>query len=201
MSTIKDQNEEPCLRQKLCASGKQKKCKHCGQLFTPNRKLQSVCSWLCAVQLGKERFAKSVELNKKKLAKEDRLERTRIKTKAQWMKEAQAAFNAFIRERDKDKPCISCQRTEAVQWHAGHYRTTKAAPELRFDEFNVHKQCSQCNDYLSGNIPMYRANLVRIYSVDYVDYLEGKREPKHYTIDDLKEIKALYKRKLKELKK
>jgi len=193
LNTIKEPSEEPCLKPKSCASGKQKKCKHCGKLFTKTRPLQAVCSWQCGVDVGRAALDKHI-------AKEDRLERTRLKTKAQWMKEAQVAFNAFIRERDKDKPCISCQRTEAVQWHAGHYRTTKAAPELRFDEFNVHKQCSQCNDYLSGNIPMYRANLVRIHGVEYVDYLEGKHEPKHYTIDDLKEIKALYKRKLKELK-
>jgi hypothetical protein len=96
-------------------------------------------------------------------------------------------------------PCISCGRHHAGQYHAGHYRTVGAHPELRFSELNCHKQCAPCNNHKSGNIVEYRINLtVRLSSAE-LDWLEGPHEPKNYTIDDIKAIKAEYQRKYKEL--
>lgn len=52
----------------------------------------------------------------------------------------------------------------------------------------------------SGSILEYRIELVKRIGQDKVDWLEGKHEPKRYTIDDLKEIKAHYCAKVRELK-
>lgn len=158
-----------------------------------------VCSWECAnayTQQLAEKRKRQDETNKRI---ETRKAKEAIKTRAQWMKEAQQAFNAFIRARDDKEPCISCGRFHQGQWHAGHYRTTAAAPELRFNELNVWKQCAPCNNHKHGNVTEYRINLVRRIGVEKVEWLEGKHEPKKYTIDDLKHIKAIYKQKLKDL--
>jgi hypothetical protein len=142
---------------------------------------------------------------RKRLADErkDRLETRkaldRIKTKAQWMKEAQAAFNKWIRKRDEELPCISCGKFHQGQYHAGHYRTTKASPELRFEPDNVHKQCSVCNNYLSGNIVGYRIGLQFRIGTPRVEWLEGPHEPKKYSVEDLKLIKAHYAKLSKEM--
>lgn len=66
-------------------------------------------------------------------------------------------FNKYIRERDKDKPCISCGRYTTLQ--AGHFYSAGHHPGLRFDEDNVHGQCLRCNMYLSGNLHEYAKNL------------------------------------------
>lgn len=171
---------------------KPKKCKVCGETYTPVRPLQKVCSLTCAL-------IQSNALRLKREAKEHREAKRKAKTRAEWMKEAQAAFNRYIRLRDATAPCISCGRHHQGQYHAGHYRTTKAAPELRFDELNVWKQCSSCNTHLSGNLIAYRASLIARIGLDKVEWLEGKHEPKKYTIDDLMIIKATYTRKAKEL--
>jgi hypothetical protein len=175
---------------------KLKKCK-CGSEYQQYTSMQNCCVECLAEKVAKNRIksdkvahtAQKRELIKAKEA---------IKSRSDWMKEAQQAFNAWVRERDKDKPCISCQRHHTGQYHAGHYRTTKSCPELRFEPLNVHKQCSVCNNHMSGNILEYRINLIKL-GVD-IDWLEGNHEPKKYTIDDLKALKALYKQKLKELK-
>lgn len=65
-------------------------------------------------------------------------------------------FNAFIRERDKDQPCISCGG--AVQ-QAGHFYSAGHHNHLRFDEDNCHGQCVRCNYFLSGNLLNYRIGL------------------------------------------
>ena len=172
---------------------KDKTCKICKVKFTPTRPLQSVCSPNCAYT-----HAKAVRVKTER--KETREAKVRLKSKSEWLKEAQTVFNQFIRLRDKDLPCISCGTTANVQYAAGHYLTTGAHPELRFDELNVHKQCnSYCNNHLSGNIVQYRMNLINKIGLDAVNYLEGKHEPKRYTIEDIKTLKAIYKEKVKTL--
>jgi hypothetical protein len=133
----------------------------------------------------------------KKQVHELRKRREAIKPRAKWMREAQAAFNAWIRQRDKDLPCISCGRHHQGQWHAGHYLSTGARPELRFDERNVHKQCSACNTHLSGNLVLFRAGLIAKLGLESVEWLEGPHEPRKYTIEDLRQIRDDYRYGLK----
>lgn len=70
---------------------------------------------------------------------------------------AQNYFNAFIRERDKDSFCISCQKSRVEQ--AGHFYSAGHHNHLRFHEDNVHGQCLRCNYYLGGNLNKFRVNL------------------------------------------
>jgi len=171
---------------------KDKTCKICREKFTPIRPLQSVCGFDCAIATAK----KTREVKERKEHREAKL---KLKSRADWLKEAQAIFNQYIRLRDEKESCISCGRFHEGQYHAGHYRTVGANPELRFNELNVHKQCSACNNYLSGNIIKYRQNLINKIGLQLVTWLEGPHEPAKLTIDDIKDIKALYKQKIKEL--
>lgn len=182
-------------------SGKPKRCKACRSEFVPIKPLQVACGISCALELAKAVHAKkqAQEATKERAEQAKRKEAT--KTKGQHTKDAQAAFNAFIRERDKDLPCISCGTTADVQYAAGHYRTTAAAPELRFNPLNVHKQCNRnCNMGKSGNLLNYRAGLIAKIGLEQVEWLEGPHEPKRYSIEDLKAIKAEYRAKLRDLK-
>jgi hypothetical protein len=154
--------------------------------------MQTTCGIECAISYGRKQQSKKdrVETAKRK---------ERAKSRSDWMKEAQAAFNAYIRKRDEALPCISCGRHHTGQYHAGHYLSVGARPELRFCELNVWKQCAPCNTHLHGNLVLYRAELIRRIGIDKVEWLEGPHEPKKYRIDDLKAIKEEYKRKAREL--
>lgn len=180
---------------------KPKRCKspECRQSFQPRNSMQVVCSPKCGLALAAiQRKRKEAQI-----AREDRQktreQRERIKTRSDYLKEAQVAFNAWIRERDRDLPCISCGRHHQGQYHAGHYRTVGGNPELRFSPLNCHKQCAPCNNHKSGDIVNYRIELVRRIGAGMVDWLEGPHEPMHYTVDDLKAIKTEYRAKLKAL--
>jgi len=156
------------------------------------------CNVECATKCGIERAEKAKE---RKSRREVREAKERIKTKAEHAREAQTAFNAWVRERDRDLPCISCGRHHQGQYHAGHYRTVGANPELRFEPLNCHKQCAPCNNHKSGNIVEYRINLRERIGEGNLDWLEGPHDPKRYTIDDLKEIKALYRNLVRDMRK
>jgi len=176
------------------------KCKVCRAKFTKRSMTHKACSPECSLILVNQ-------AKKKEKAKVERLDRVKtkkalesLKTRSDWMKDAQKVFNEFIRERDKAEPCISCQRFHQGQYHAGHFVSVGSRPNLRFDEQNVHRQCAPCNNHLSGNIIHYRMNLIKKLGVEAVVRLETDFEPKKYTIDDLKEIIKIYRNKVKMLK-
>lgn len=176
---------------------KQRKCKApgCDVMYTPYSTLSHACSGKCALVLVKI-------ANEKKWRKEHRECKKALKTIGEHTKDAQVMFNRWIvHVRDKDLPCISCGRHHKGQYDAGHYRSTKTHPALRFNENNAHKQCSPCNRHLSGNIVEYRINLVEKIGLDSVVELEGVYEPKHYTIPDIQEIRETYRLKIKEQEK
>lgn len=173
-----------------------RKCKHCGTRYEPTQAVQTWCSYDCAIALAKKRLEKKeAKAHKAKL----RRMKENAKTLGQLAKEAQVEFNKYIRLRDREKVCISCGRYHQGQWHAGHYRSVGACPELRFEELNVHKQCSVCNNHKSGNAIDYRINLVSRIGIENVEWLEGPHEPKKYTREQLREIKREYREKAKQL--
>ena len=88
-----------------------------------------------------------------------------------WLKKkAIINFNAFIRERDKDEPCISCG--EYRDLCAGHYWAAGNYESVRFNEVNVNGQCEQCNGHLHGNLILYGKGLVKKYGQEEVDELD-----------------------------
>lgn len=182
---------------------KPKKCKNvqCKQLFTPSRPLQSVCSPLCAIALVNVSNEKNNRLERVKMHKEVKLAKEKIKTRQEHLHEAQRHFNRYIRIRDADDRCISCEKTVAWggQWHASHYRSVGACPQLRFNELNNHKSCSQCNNFLSGNLIEYRIKLIKKIGFKNVEWLESHHELNHYSIEEIKAIKGHYKKLCKEL--
>ena len=179
---------------------KTKTCKACKCKFTPIRQFQVVCnSYLCTiayVNLSRTRQNKK-EVSEYQKEKKERL--TALKTKSDWLKETQIVFNFWIRKRDEHLGCCSCDKTALWQgqWHASHYRSVGACPSLRFDELNVNKSCSVCNNFLSSNAIEYRIRLLKKIGLDKVEYLEGEHTPKKYTIEDIKLIKNDYKNRLK----
>lgn len=181
---------------------KQKTCKACGTKFRPSLSTQKACGVKCALELAKK--PENQQVARKAIADRERREiqvqKQKLKSRADYMREAQAAFNQWVRLRDDGLPCISCGRHHEGQYHAGHYRTVGANPELRFEPLNVHKQCAPCNNHKSGDIVNYRINLVHRIGADGVAFIEGPHDAKRYTIDDLKAIKAEYRAKIKALK-
>ncbi|MFK7671796.1 recombination protein NinG [Pseudomonas lundensis] len=183
---------------------KPKKCRvaSCGASFAPVRLGQAVCSPACAVLDA----PKNLDRARKSLAQVERREikvrKEKLKSRADHLKDTQQAFNAWIRARDAGQRCISCGTTADVQYCAGHYRTTAAAPELRFEPLNVNLQCNRnCNMGKSGNLLGYRPGLIKKIGIEAVEWLEGPHEAKKYTVEELKAMTAEYRAKTRELKK
>jgi hypothetical protein len=166
--------------------------------------MQSVCTTACALSIVAIKKAKAAISAKTAERKETKAKLEKLKTKGDYIKEAQAAFNRYIRLRDAGKPCICCglpmgENIPGGAVDAGHYRSRGSAPHLRFDERNVHAQRKQCNRFDSGNVLGFRFGLRERIGMDALEALEADQTPRNYTIDDLKAIKAKYTAMAREL--
>ena len=160
-----------------------KKCSvpQCRASFVPRESFQTWCSLDCAVVIARGKQAKKRKTLVQVERREIKIRKEKLKSRADHMRETQAAFNEWIRLRDAELPCVSCGRFHEGQWHAGHYRTVGGNPELRFEPLNVWKQCQPCNNHKSGDIVNYRIELVKRIGSDKVDWLEGPHESQRYT--------------------
>lgn len=155
-----------------------------------------------AIQSAPKARKKAEKKDRQRKRQDTQRRREALKTKPELTKECQKAFNAYIRERDKAKPCISCGKppnSNTNEWDCSHYRSVGACPQLRFDPLNAHKSCKYCNQYLSGNIVEYRPRLIDKIGVEQAEWIEGPHELKKYSIEDLKELTSKFKRMKEEV--
>jgi len=168
---------------------KNKKCKECGGNFTPFKTTQVVCGAKCAAKLAETKVWKE----KKKVM----IENTRTRT--EWLSLLQIVFNKYIRLRDANKPCISCERPLTSKFDAGHFLSVGSYPNLRFNEDNVHGQCVYCNQHQHGNQIEYGLRLpLRIGNDAYNRLMNKRGDALKLTLDEIKELIKIYKTKIKE---
>lgn len=183
-----------------------RRCKQCRKKVPAESafvtQLRAFCSFECLTQ-----FTKS-EKGRKTIAKSSlsdlRERKKKLLTRSDYLKLAQAAFNAYIRFRDRDDACISCGNFILADqpgggWDCGHYRSTGSAQHLRVGGLraclNAHKQCVKCNRYLSGNVAEYRRGLIRKIGQELVDMIEADQETRNYSSADLQRITEIYRKR------
>jgi hypothetical protein len=118
-------------------------------------------------------------------------------------KEAQLLCNLYIRERDKDKPCISCGQFKPYL-QAGHYWAVGIADALRFDEDNIHGECPRCNAFDPCHLIGYTENLKERIGTERYEELKKRAEDykkngHKWSRYELTKIIEYYKMKLSEL--
>lgn len=180
---------------------RRKKCKQCKEWFQPTRPIQPCCGFNCELKHATEHAKKKAddrELQERNRIKKEAREARKAKRdymdndRSHQLKLTQAVFNAWIRFRDEGEPCNSCGRSTGCKMNAGHFLSVGSSPELRFHPLNCNIQCEHCNVYKSGNIAEYKPRLIEKIGLANVEWLEGPHEPKKYTCEQLREIRAFY---------
>ena len=168
-------------------------CKSCGKSKIPASNgylianITFVCSFECACQLGNKALEKRRSDERKKevrrlkesekAAKKQRTERRKgIQPIKYWQDKLQRLVNQWVvHVRDVGKPCCTCGTdSPSIKYDAGHYRTRAAAPELRYELTNIHKQCSvRCNVHGSGMRKEYQGFIEHHYGKEHLEWLDG----------------------------
>lgn len=176
-----------------------RKCDWCKNEFQKTRSIQPACSFDCLIKLSKEKVKK----DRAKLEREEIKElKSNLLTRSDWLKLLQTVFNTFIRERDKNQPCISCGcKMEGRKGDASHYYSVGNHSGVRFNEDNVHLSCVPCNQHLHGNIAEYSIRLPVKIGLERFSYLEKIRHCEmRLTIPEIQEQIKIYKDKIKSLR-
>ena len=170
------------------------RCKNCKEKFEPKTFLQKYCFKDECMRVFVEKTKEKAWKEKKQKMQQD------LETVQDYIKMAQIIFNKFIRLRDKDELCISCQKKINGVEHASHYLSAGGHSIVRFNEDNVWVSCYKCNVMLSGNQVEYRKALIKKIGIERVEWLEKHgSETKKWTKEELREIMQKYKLKCKEL--
>jgi len=170
-----------------------KTCKQCKKDFYPRTSLQVVCSIGCAIQQTNKRREKEEKKQLQEFRKNDKNIATR-------RSEAQKAVNAYIRIRDENKPCISCESL-SKDVDAGHFRSRGAAKHLAFNTFNIHSQCKRCNRYLGGNYSEYRKGLIDRIGLERVERLENDNSVRRFDKAYLERLKRVFNKRARHIRK
>lgn len=177
-----------------------RKCVNCKERSRVDVGIVKGVSFYCGIDCMVAYGIKGAPKVKAKKQKADYAERVkRLKTAGDYIKEAQAAVNKYIRLRDRNKPCVSCGSNPSdsnlitgSRFDAGHYRSRGSAGHLRFNLLNIHKQCVKCNRFNSGNAVDYRIELINRIGLDNVNKLESNNEHKKFAVDYLERIKKIF---------
>lgn len=165
--------------------------------------LKAFCNMEHLIQFAKTKGKVVIDKARRLEKKEGSI---KLKRRMEWVKEAQAAFNSYIRERDRGSECISCstilpmEDTVGGGYDCGHYRSTGSSPHLRFHLHNAHGQCKKCNRYLSGSVTNYRIKLVKKIGNYRLDALESNQVIRKYSVEHLQRIKLIFTKKTKRIR-
>lgn len=182
-------------------TAKSRKCKVCKSEFAPRMSTAKVCSLECAQSLAVSVRLKAAKVAQVKDRRETKVKLRELEPIAKLEKRAEAAVNAYVRVRDRDKGCISCDKPANWdgQWHASHFRSVGAASAIRFHLWNIHKGCSICNHHLSGNIAAYTPRLVELIGQERVDWLKSQNQITRYSREYLERLRAVFAKKTRRL--
>ena len=173
------------------------RCQHCRIKFEKKWFKQPFCLLNDECITASIEFAKGEIEKAKAKAWKGKKESLREQTKkiTEYESEAKKAFQLWIRQRDKDYPCISCGVKNTELWDGGHFFKAELFSGLIFNEMNCHKQCRKCNRFLNGNELQYRKGLIERYGESFVSELESISDANRvykYSKTELIEIKNKY---------
>lgn len=186
---------------------KPRKCKSCGVSFVPVRSLQAACSVPCALAIAAKQKAQKEARAKREERKSIAERKAELKTRSDFIKEAQAVVNKVARLRDQlaGHGCISCGARPDARFggamDAGHFRSVGSAPHMRFFLPNIHLQCKRCNRDLGGSHTEYRKGLVERITIERVEEIESMQWTAKWDIEYLKRLKKVMQKKARRLEK
>jgi hypothetical protein len=173
-----------------------RKCSVCKTPFQPRSMTHKACKPECAAaHIAAEKARKDKRERQEGLAK--------LKRRADYLKEAQAAWNKYVRLRDAGKPCCSCGAMPEQKYggtmDCSHYRSRGSAPHLKFHLHNAAAACVKCNRFLGGNVAALRAGLIERIGLEKILAVEANNTPRKFDQAYLIRIKKIFAKKAKRL--
>lgn len=153
------------------------KCKVCKSKFEAKYFLQKAClDPVCLAAWSKLEREKEVKVSNKTQKSKDKKRLKELMSRGAWYQKLQRVKNQWITKvRDVDEFCCTCPTENDVKYDAGHYIAVGKNIDLRFEDTNIHKQCSQqCNVFGRGMPVEYDEFIKNKYGVGHYNWLNTK---------------------------
>jgi hypothetical protein len=183
---------------------KPKKCRICKQKFIPVRAIQPVCpNFDCMVTYANKSAEKAAIAREKKAKREHKAKKEAIKPWQKWFDECKAIAQKYARLRDRFDGCISCEKPAHWhgQWHGSHFKPAGNFKAIALNLLNIHKACSECNNFKSGNGVEYNDRLILKIGQGKVDWLKSQTQPHRHSIEYLQRYKKVIGKRLRQIEK
>ena len=177
-----------------------KKCKNCKDRFEPRFSTLEKYCWKpeCKSIEAMQKLSKIKQRERKENRQEVKRIKESLKTLSQLKNDLQKLVNAYVRQRDRNDNCISCQKPLGKKYDAGHFLSVGMYPALRYDLRNINAQCVSCNQYKGGAIHEYRPNLIaKIGQKSFDDLYQNRNKEAKLMRHEVLELIDLYKIRLK----
>lgn len=160
----------------------------------------------CATSYARD---KSLKTREKAKRQDFRKRKAALKPKRTVLNEAQQAFNAYVRYRDKDLPCINTGKPVSFDGNdsdAAHFYSRAANNAMRFDMRNVHKSTKASNTQQEKYIHDYRENLINRLGEERFNQFEQeakywKKTQRNFSKQYLERVKRIFRKKKRVLMK
>ncbi len=178
----------------------------CSIRFKPARPYITWHDEHCGTVIALAKLEKIKASKAKAARKVDKAHKDKLKTKADWTKEAQDAMALYVRTRDAAKPCVSCGAPPRAScaltggaWDCGHMRSVGTSKATRFNLHNLAKQCKRCNRDMGGAAIDFRREQVKRIGLDKVEAVEQDNRVRKFTVEYLQRLKRIFTKKAKRL--
>ena len=187
-----------------------KLCPECRAKYQPVRQMQPCCeNEECKASFAIKHIETSRKRRQMQRVKTVRTEKRQDADKLARLKpgylesKMQDAVNEFVRVRDFEEGCISCDKDRywSGQWHAGHLIPRGRSSFLRYHLWNLNKQCSQCNHKNGGMVADHERGIALRYGPERLEYLKSAPRLRRYEDDYLIRGAKTFRRKTRILKK
>lgn len=186
---------------------KPKKCAACKTVFQPQRSMQKVCGPKCAADFAAKQKAQKLARANREERKSIAERKAKLKTRREFIAEAQAVVNKVARLRDilAGHGCISCGSRPDARFggamDAGHFRSVGSAAHMRFFLPNISAQCKKCNRDLGGSHTNYRKGLIERIGINRVEEIESMQWTAKWSVEYLQRLKKVMNKKARRLEK
>lgn len=162
-----------------------KKCSYCKlkKEVAFDTGIYKFCSNDCRFNMGKtildkqKKKAKQAVIKKAKTQKsKDKRRLKELMSRGAWYQKLQRVKNQWVTKvRDVNEFCCTCSTENDIKYDAGHYIAVGKNIDLRFEDTNIHKQCSQqCNVFGRGMPVEYDEFIKKKYGVGHYNWLNTK---------------------------
>lgn len=196
-----ERKEASAVAKLRIAKPKERKCAICRNPFEPRSMTHKACGPFCAQEVARVAAIKQKAREQRQERAGDRVKLEKFKTLPACKREAQVAWNKYVRARDAGKPCCSCGATPKEVFggamDCSHYRSRGSSPHLSFHLHNAAAACVKCNRFLGGNVVALRAGLIARLGEEKILAVEADNRARHFTKEYLARIKKIFTKKAK----